>query len=187
MPRKNLLATLAIALASTALGIAAYHLYATEQLKKRDQLWQQRLDSLAANIDTRAEQAIARITGERAQSEQAAVAEALRVERVANGIVAAAGLRTDLAIYLAEHGKLPQSLEDLHYPPDWVPYQHLAEVRLRRNGAIELQFREDSGLAGKVRLTPNVQSSTSMIIGWECTSSDFAFIAQAAAECRYTR
>lgn len=185
MNKQNFLATFAIALVSTALGIFAYHFYATEQLKKRDEQWQARLDSITANINTLAEKAITRIAGEHAQGEQAAVARALQIERLAHAIHSIAGLRTDIAIYLAEQGKLPQSLADLHYPPDWLPYQHLEHIRLRRNGAIELQLRADSQLNGKVLLTPQVETAYGMITGWTCISADFDFIAQAAADCQY--
>lgn len=185
MTKQNFLTTFAIALVSTALGIFAYHFYATEQQKKRDEQWQTRIDSLTANIDILAEKAITRIASEREKSEQAAVSHALQIERLAQGIASAAGLRTDIAIYLAEQGKLPQSLADLHYPPDWLPYQHLEHIRLRRNGAIELQLRADSQLNGKVLLTPQVETAYGMITGWTCISADFDFIAQAAADCQY--
>lgn len=185
MSKQNFLTTFAIALASTALGIFAYHLYATEQLKKRDELWQARIDGITANIDTLAEKAITRIAGERVQSEQAAISRAIQIERLAQGIASVAGLRTNMAVHLAEQGKLPQNLTDLHYAPDWLPYQHLAEIRLRRSGAIELQFRADSQLNGKVLLTPQVETAYGMITGWTCSSADFDFVAQAAADCQY--
>ena len=177
-------ATILINLTCTALGLLAYHYYATHSLEARDKRLQERI---TGDIATLAQQTIDRIAGEREKSEQAAVAKALQLERLAGAIYSAHGLRTDIAVYLAEQGKLPQHLDDLQYPPDWLPNQHLEHIRLRRNGAIELQLRKTSGLDGIVHLTPHIQGEYSMIIGWDCTSADFAFIQQAVPDCQHTR
>ena len=90
---------------------------------------------------------------------QQAVTQALRINRLHQGITAAMTLTTAVAEYQAATGELPGQLKQIGH--DGIPPQ------------------------GNVRLAPKLSPDRSFITGWSCTSADIPDIAQAVATCSY--
>ena len=101
------------------------------------------------------------------------------------GISSAGGLRTDIAIFLADHGRMPNSLNEIGWAGG-VTSVNLSAIEMRSGGILALHFNPEK-LRGTIILTPQTNMEALMIIGWSCTSPDIDFIAEALPECRYQR
>ena len=101
------------------------------------------------------------------------------------GISSVSGLRTDIAIFLADHGRMPDSLNEIGWEGG-VTSVTLSSIRMRVGGILVLSFNPEK-LRGTIILTPQTNIEAGMITGWDCTSPDIDFIAEALPECRYQR
>ena len=115
---------------------------------------------------------------------QQAVTQALRINRLHQGITAAMTLTTAVAEYQAATGELPGQLKQIGYDGA-PPSDALAAVTLHPGGVIEIEFDPARGAQGNVRLAPNLSPDRSFITSWSCTSADIPDIAQAVATCSY--
>ncbi|UOP01599.1 hypothetical protein [Kingella potus] len=61
----------------------------------------------------------------------------------------------------------------------------LEKVDIGAQGRVILHYAPKTKLNGTVILTPDVDTKHMMIREWICTTSDFAFIAEASPECSY--
>ena len=98
-----------------------------------------------------------------AQERQNANTEALALRDLSDGINYAAAIRTAVTEYFAVQGRLPNDTAEVF--PDGTGLHFNAPK---------------SGLKGRVVLTPDVDEKYLMIRQWDCTTPDFAFIADAA-------
>ena len=168
---RHILLTIALSLATSLATLAVYHHTLERERIARETHIAQNASAHAARIQQ--------------EKERQAIARALQMERVRHGVAAAAGIQTELAIFLAEHGTLPDSLEELHYPPHWTPSNLLQSVQLMPDGTISLHFAAQSTVTGSVQLTPDIDRQMMMIRGWQCASGDIAFIADAIPSCHH--
>ena len=120
----------------------------------------------------------------RKANEQAAK-NAVRNKILFEGISSVSGLRTDIAIFLADHGRMPDSLNEIGWEGG-VTSVTLSSIRMRVGGILVLSFNPEK-LRGTIILTPQTNIEARMITGWDCTSPDIDFIAEALPECRYQR
>ena len=63
---------------------------------------------------------------------------------------------------------------------------NLSAIEMRPGGILVLRFNPEK-LRGTIILTPKTNMEARMITGWDCTSPDIDFIAEALPECRYQR
>ena len=119
------------------------------------------------------------------QANEQAVKNAVRNKILFEGISSAGGLRTDIAIFLADHGRMPNSLNEIGWAGG-VTSVNLSAIEMRSGGILALHFNPEK-LRGTIILTPQTNMEAGMIIGWSCTSPDIDFIAEALPECRYQR
>ncbi|MDO4706386.1 MAG: pilin [Comamonadaceae bacterium] len=160
-------ATGAIALAVAIAAIGAYHFLLRQSERE-------------AAMET-VREAAAAMQAQKEQEQTQAVAQALREERLRQGFLIAAALRTWIAEYLATQGRLPQSLDELRFD---LPYDHvLQSLEIGPGGAIVMRFLPQLGLDGTVTLTPNANLASGMIRNWDCVSADFDFISRAMPGC----
>ena len=120
----------------------------------------------------------------RKANEQAAK-NAVRNKILFEGISSVSGLRTDIAIFLADHGRMPDSLNEIGWEGG-VTSVTLSSIRMRVGGILVLSFNPEK-LRGTIILTPQTNIEAGMITDWDCTSPDIDFIAEALPECRYQR
>ena len=120
----------------------------------------------------------------RKANEQAAK-NAVRNKTLFDGFSSASGLRTDIAIFLADHGRMPDSLNEIGWEGG-VTSVTLSSIRMRVGGILVLSFNPEK-LRGTIILTPQTNIEAGMITDWDCTSPDIDFIAEALPECRYQR
>lgn len=121
---------------------------------------------------------------DKSQQEALAIAQALRIERLATGIASAAGVRTALAEYIAVNGTLPSKLSDLGLP-EVTPSAFIESIELLPGPVIQLNFLPKADLDGSVQLRPDIHLETGMIRQWHCTSADFKIITN-IGDCQYT-
>ena len=119
------------------------------------------------------------------QANEQAVKNAVRNRILFEGISSVSGLRTDIAIFLADHGRMPDSLNEIGWEGG-VTSVTLSSIRMRVGGILVLSFNPEK-LRGTIILTPQTNIEAGMITGWDCTSPDIDFIAEALPECRYQR
>ena len=119
------------------------------------------------------------------QANEQAVKNAVRNRILFEGISSASGLRTDIAIFLADHGRMPDSLNEIGWEGG-VTSVTLSSIRMRVGGILVLSFNPEK-LRGTIILTPQTNIEAGMITDWDCTSPDIDFIAEALPECRYQR
>lgn len=110
----------------------------------------------------------------------------VRLHRLNEGIAYSAALRTDIAVFLADHGRLPATLREINIEgvEEHMP-AGLDKIEVAEGGRILLHFSAKAGLKGTVILTPDADQGSGTIQNWICTSSDFPSIAEARHECRY--
>lgn len=120
----------------------------------------------------------------RKANEQAAK-NAVRNKILFEGISSVSGLRTDIAIFLADHARMPDSLNEIGWEGG-VTSVTLSSIRMRVGGILVLSFNPEK-LRGTIILTPQTNIEAGMITDWDCTSPDIDFIAEALPECRYQR
>ena len=187
-----------LTIVSTAALLAAYHFcfscpHISSETQKRSET-QQVVAQAASDIEQRqAEQsrheiAVAAseiIHNEIRQANEQAVKNAVRNKILFEGISSAGGLRTDIAIFLADHGRMPNSLNEIGWAGG-VTSVNLSAIEMRSGGILALHFNPEK-LRGTIILTPQTNMEALMIIGWSCTSPDIDFIAEALPECRYQR
>lgn len=119
-----------------------------------------------------------------APADAQASAEQLRQQQqLRDGIGFSHVLRTEIAVFLAEHGRLPADIGELAID-GLTPPPAVAKAEISAGGRIVLHFAAD-GLKGSVSLIPDVDVPSGAIFGWNCITPDFPFIAKAAPECRY--
>lgn len=162
-----------IALLAAALAVGVYDFWLRRQEREV--------------VRTAVRDAAAMLEAQRQQKQDAAVRQALRMERLARGVSSAAMLRTGVAEYLADKGELPGEMAQLGHPPDWTPHPAVQSMQLRPGGVIVLRFAPELQLDGEVVLTPEADTAYGMIRNWRCTSSDFEFITQALPDCQFTQ
>ena len=187
-----------IAAAGTATVLAAYHFcfscpHISIETQQRSET-QQAVAQAASDIEQRQteqshrEMAVAasEISHDeiRKANEQAAK-NAVRNKILFDGFSSASGLRTDVAIFLADHGRMPDSLNEIGWAGG-VTSVTLSSIRMRVGGILVLSFNPEK-LRGTIILTPQTNIEAGMITGWDCTSPDIDFIAEALPECRYQR
>ena len=119
------------------------------------------------------------------QANEQAAKNAVRNRILFEGISSVSGLRTDIAIFLADHGRMPDSLNEIGWAGG-VTSVNLSAIEMRSGGILALHFNPEK-LRGTIILTPQTNMEALMIIGWSCTSPDIDFIAEALPECRYQR
>lgn len=187
-----------IAAAGTATVLAAYHFcfscphISSETQQRRET--QQAVAQAASDIEqrqaerSRREIAVAAseiIHDEIRQANEQAAKNAVRNKILFDGFSSASGLRTDVAIFLADHGRMPDSLNEIGWAGG-VTSVTLSSIRMRVGGILVLHFNPEK-LRGTIILTPQTNIEAGMITGWDCTSPDIDFIAEALPECRYQR
>ena len=114
---------------------------------------------------------------------QASVEQLRQQQQLRDGIGFSHVLRTEIAVFLAEHGRLPVDIGELAID-GLTPPPAVAKAEIGAGGRIVLHFAAD-GLKGSVSLIPDVDVPSGAIFGWNCITPDFPFIAKAAPECRY--
>ena len=119
------------------------------------------------------------------KANEQAVKNAVRNKILFDGFSSASGLRTDIAIFLADHGRMPDSLNEIGWEGG-VTSVTLSSIRMRVGGILVLSFNPEK-LRGTIILTPQTNIEAGMITDWDCTSPDIDFIAEALPECRYQR
>ena len=119
------------------------------------------------------------------QANEQAAKNAVRNKILFEGISSVSGLRTDIAIFLADHARMPDSLNEIGWEGG-VTSVTLSSIRMRVGGILVLSFNPEK-LRGTIILTPQTNIEAGMITDWDCTSPDIDFIAEALPECRYQR
>ena len=119
------------------------------------------------------------------QANEQAVKNAVRNKILFDGVSSASGLRTDIALFLADHGRMPNSLNEIGWAGG-VTSVNLSAIEMRSGGILALSFNPEK-LRGTIILTPKTNIEAGMITDWDCTSPDIDFIAEALPECRYQR
>ena len=114
---------------------------------------------------------------------QASVEQLRQQQQLRDGIGFSHVLRTEIAVFLAEHGRLPADIGELAID-GLTPPPAVAKAEIGAGGRIVLHFAAD-GLKGSVSLIPDVDVPSGAIFGWNCITPDFPFIAEAVPECRY--
>lgn len=114
---------------------------------------------------------------------QAGAEQLRQQQQLREGIGFSHVLRTEIAVFLAEHGRLPADIGELAID-GLTPPPAVAKAEIGAGGRIVLHFAAD-GLKGSVSLIPDVDVPSGAIFGWNCITPDFPFIAKAAPECRY--
>ena len=184
--------TVILTVVSTAALLAAYHFGFSRPAISRET--QQAVAQAASDIEqrqaerSRREIAVAAseiIHDEIKQANEQAVKNAVRNKILFEGISSAGGLRTDIALFLADHGRMPNSLNEIGWAGG-VTSVNLSAIEMRSGGILALHFNPEK-LRGTIILTPQTNIEAGMITGWDCTSPDIDFIAEALPECRYQR
>ena len=197
-----------LTIVSTAVLLTAYHFcfscpHISSETQKRSET-QQAVAQAASDIEqrqaerSRREMAVAASEisqneisqneisqNEISQANEQAVKNAVRNKILFEGISSVSGLRTDIAIFLADHGRMPDSLNEIGWEGG-VTSVTLSSIRMRVGGILVLSFNPEK-LRGTIILTPQTNIEAGMITGWDCTSPDIDFIAEALPECRYQR
>ena len=187
-----------LTIASTAVLLTAYHFcfscpHISIETQKRSET-QQAVAQAASDIEqrqteqSRREMAVAASEishDEIRQANEQAAKNAVRNKILFDGFSSASGLRTDIAIFLADHGRMPDSLNEIGWEGG-VTSVTLSSIRMRVGGILVLNFNPEK-LRGTIILTPQTNIEAGMITGWDCTSPDIDFIAEALPECRYQR
>ena len=119
------------------------------------------------------------------QANEQAAKNAVRNRILFDGVSSAGGLRTDIALFLADHGRMPDSLNEIGWAGG-VTSVNLSAIEMWSGGILVLRFNPEK-LRGTIILTPQTNIEAGMITGWDCTSPDIDFIAEALPECRYQR
>ena len=184
--------TVILTIVSTAVLLAAYHFGFSRPAISRET--QQAVAKAASDIEqrqaerSRREIAVAAseiIHGEIKQANEQAVQNAVRNNIVFNGFSSASGLCINIAEFLADHGRLPDNLNEIGWASG-VTSVNLSAIEMRPGGILVLRFNPEK-LRGTIILTPKTNMEARMITGWDCTSPDIDFIAEALPECRYQR
>lgn len=184
--------TVILTVVSTAALLAAYHFGFSRPAISRET--QQAVAQAASDIEQRqaerSRREIAVAASETIQNEirhanEQAAKNAVRNKILFDGFSSASGLRTDIAIFLADHGRMPNSLNEIGWAGG-VTSVNLSAIEMRSGGILVLRFNPEK-LRGTIILTPQTNMKALMIIGWSCTSPDIDFIAEALPECRYQR
>ena len=187
-----------LTIVSTAVLLTAYHFcfscpHISSETQQRRKT-QQAVAQAASDIEKRqAEQsrheiavAASEISHDKIrQANEQAVKNAVRNKILFDGFSSASGLRTDIAIFLADHGRMPDSLNEIGWEGG-VTSVTLSSIRMRVGGILVLSFNPEK-LRGTIILTPQTNIEAGMITDWDCTSPDIDFIAEALPECRYQR
>ena len=187
-----------LTIVSTAVLLTAYHFcfscpHISIETQKRSET-QQAVAQAASDIEqrqaeqSRREMAVAASEishDEIRQANEQAVKNAVRNKILFEGISSVSGLRTDIAIFLADHGRMPDSLNEIGWEGG-VTSVTLSSIRMRVGGILVLSFNPEK-LRGTIILTPKTNIEAGMITDWDCTSPDIDFIAEALPECRYQR
>ena len=182
---------------STAALLIAYHFcfscpHISSETQRRSET-QQAVAQVASDIEQRQaerrrEMAVAASEishDEIRQANEQAAKNAVRNKILFDGFSSASGLRTDIAIFLADHGRMPDSLNEIGWEGG-VTSVTLSSIRMRVGGILVLSFNPEK-LRGTIILTPQTNIEAGMITDWDCTSPDIDFIAEALPECRYQR
>ncbi len=183
---------------SIAVLLTAYHFcfscpHISSETQKRSET-QQAVTKAASDIEqrqaerSRREMAVAAsetIQNEIRQANEQAAKNAVRNKILFDGVSSVSGLRTDIALFLADHGRMPDSLNEIGWEGG-VTSVTLSSIRMRVGGILVLSFNPEK-LRGTIILTPQTNIEAGMITGWDCTSPDIDFIAEALPECRYQR
>lgn len=184
--------TVILTVVSTAALLVAYHFGFSRPAISRET--QQAVAQAASDIEqrqaerSRREIAVAAseiIHDEIRQANEQAVKNAVRNKILFDGVSSAGGLRTDIALFLADHGRMPNSLNEIGWAGG-VTSVNLSAIEMRQGGILVLRFNPEK-LRGTIILTPQTNMEALMIIGWSCTSPDIDFITEALPECRYQR
>ena len=181
-----------LTIVSTAVLLTAYHFcFSCPHISRETQ---QAVAQAASDIEqrqaeqSRREMAVAASEishDEIRQANEQAVKNAVRNKILFEGFSSVSGLRTDIAIFLADHGRMPDSLNEIGWAGG-VTSVTLSSIRMRVGGILALHFNPEK-LRGTIILTPQTNIEAGMITGWDCTSPDIDFIAEALPECRYQR
>ena len=187
-----------LTIVSTAVLLTAYHFcfscpHISSETPKRSET-QQAVAKAASDIEQRqaerSRREIAVAASEISQNEirqanEQAAKNAVRNKILFEGISSVSGLRTDIAIFLADHARMPDSLNEIGWEGG-VTSVTLSSIRMRVGGILVLSFNPEK-LSGTIILTPQTNIEAGMITDWDCTSPDIDFIAEALPECRYQR
>ena len=187
-----------LTIVSTAVLLTAYHFcfscpHISSETPKRSET-QQAVAKAASDIEQRqaerSRREIAVAASEISQNEirqanEQAAKNAVRNKILFEGISSVSGLRTDIAIFLADHGRMPDSLNEIGWEGG-VTSVTLSSIRMRVGGILVLSFNPEK-LRGTIILTPQTNIEAGMITDWDCASPDIDFIAEALPECRYQR
>lgn len=187
-----------LTIVSTAVLLTAYHFcfscpHISSETQQRSET-QQAVAKAASDIEQRqAERSRHEIAvaaseishDEIRQANEQAAKNAVRNKILFEGISSVSGLRTDIAIFLADHARMPDSLNEIGWEGG-VTSVTLSSIRMRVGGILVLSFNPEK-LRGTIILTPQTNIEAGMITDWDCTSPDIDFIAEALPECRYQR
>ena len=187
-----------LTIVSIAVLLTAYHFcfscpHISSETPKRSET-QQAVAKAASDIEqrqaerSRREMAVAASEishDEIRQANEQAAKNVVRNKILFEGISSVSGLRTDIAIFLADHGRMPDSLNEIGWEGG-VTSVTLSSIRMRVGGILVLSFNPEK-LRGTIILTPQTNIEAGMITDWDCASPDIDFIAEALPECRYQR
>jgi hypothetical protein len=102
---------------------------------------------------------------------------------IGSGLARAGELRVIAREFHAQTGRLPRSNEEVGLPPPReLAHQALTSLGFAADGSIVLEFGQDSGLAGSIRLIPIERGHS---LDWDCVTASYPAIATVAPQCRY--
>lgn len=96
-------------------------------------------------------------------------------------------LRTSVAEYYSNTGKLPEKNADVGVPePDQFRGHTLKSATVLPGGVIEFVFDKNSGKdGGRIRLIADMEHAAAMGVQWHCQTSDYPFIKRVVPYCEY--
>jgi hypothetical protein len=104
-------------------------------------------------------------------------------------LMAAAGIKTAVAEFYANRGKMPQDNAEAGLPaPSDYRGQALRSATVNPDGSIDFEFDENSGRdGGHLRLVADLSHANAMGVQWHCESADYSDIASAIPNCAYVQ
>jgi Pilin (bacterial filament) len=104
-------------------------------------------------------------------------------------LMAAAGIKTAVAEFYANRGKMPQDNAEAGLPPpSEYRGQTLRSATVNPDGSIDFEFDENSGRdGGHVRLVADLSHANAMGMQWHCESADYSDIGSAIPNCAYVQ
>lgn len=177
-------------LLAVVLVLAGYEWYNQRRNEHMAQVNRERDEQLAKKLEQEFQRRADKIEREHRkkdlQTEQENQALAQKVTasaRVAEALVLSSAVKTQVAQYFAETGRLPASNQALGLPaPESYHTSALTRLEVGPGGVIELSLNEKSGVdQGRIRLIPD-PSQPGIGLQWQCVTPSYR---ELGAYCEY--